>query len=88
LNKAIAVSEKAKADVFRDIKIQVAFDAVTTSLNSAFADLDETIRTNQIEDGLGATVVEVPVQAKALPPASPVEPEILDLSRPRQVVRR
>lgn len=44
INKAIAVSEKARADVFRDIRQKVAFDTVTTNLNRAFAKLDTSVR--------------------------------------------
>lgn len=73
VNKAIAVSEKAKADVFRDIKQKVAFDTVTTSLNNAFAHLDETIRTNQVATELGSGD-----EHKALPEAK-ANVEVIDL---------
>lgn len=65
LKKAIAVSQKARMDTFREIKEKVAFDTVTVGLNSAFAELDETIRVNQIEDGMTESTPEAP---KAITP--------------------
>lgn len=80
LNKAIAVSQKAKMDAFRDIKQQVAFDAVTSNLNSAFAALDETIRTNQVDSSLVGGD-----EAKALPASNEVvDAEVIDLTKAGQ----
>ncbi len=80
VNEAIKVSEKAKLDTFRDIKNQVAFDTVTTSLNHAFAALDEEVRVNQTITDLGN--VQDPDSNDSSPKAIPahVEGEVIDLS--------
>lgn len=70
INKALAVSEKARADVFRDIKQQVAFDTVTTNLNRAFAKLDTSVREHK-QTAFPPTTTE----SKELPPAT----EVIDL---------
>jgi hypothetical protein len=72
INKAIAVSAKLQADVFRDIKQQVAFDTVTTNLNRAFANLDSSVRKHR-----QTAFPPAPEEQKALPEAQPVE--VIDL---------
>lgn len=79
VNAAIKVSEKAKMDVFRDIKNKVAFDTVTTSLNHAFAALDEEVRLNQTITDLGSPEPEQPKQLTQ----AVVEGEVIDLTAKR-----
>lgn len=43
MNKALVSSQSAQAAVFMDIKKQVSFDTVTTTLNKSFAKLDSAI---------------------------------------------
>lgn len=43
MNRALASSQSAQAAVFMDIKKQVSFDTVTTTLNKSFAKLDSAI---------------------------------------------
>lgn len=89
VNTAIAVSAKAKADVFRDIKEKVSFDTVTSTLNNAFANLDEVIRTNQTITDLGSTsdvetsskVVVTDITPKALTEGSAAD--VIDLQSVR-----
>lgn len=80
VNTAIKVSEKAKMDTFRDIKNKVAFDTVTTSLNHAFASLDEAVRVNQTITDLGTPPEEE--APKALAPAE-VGATVIDLGTVR-----
>lgn len=69
INRALDVSAKARAEVFADIKKQVAFDKVTNDLNRSFARLDTAVARRK---GL------VPKSAEplALNPA----PQVIDLT--------
>lgn len=78
INTALAVSEKARADVFRDIKQKVAFDTVTTNLNRAFAKLDTSVREHR------QAAFPPSDEAKALPPASAPDSVVIDLTKAGQ----
>lgn len=74
INKALNVSEAARVNVFRDIKNDVAFDAINTNLNKAFARLDTAVKRRK---GMVQTTVTVSEPKQITTGAIPVVPSQL-----------
>jgi hypothetical protein len=82
MNSALAASQSAQAQVFADIKEQVAFDTVRNNLNRAFANLNTAVDRRKT-----AISLKQPKAAAALPEATPAFSEGVVLGEKAKVLR-
>lgn len=77
MNKALAASADAQAQVFAKMKNDVAIDTVRTNLNRAFARLNTAVERRKNGSMLPTPKI---VEVKALPEATPTSP-VIDLGK-------